>query len=343
MKLRTADSNCGVGEAPAPPAKPNVQSLEQAAQWYAALRDENATQADRAGWEAWLAHSPENRASWAHIENVSRKFEPLRGYGPQGSAAAVAGVAAAKSRTASRRQTLGAITGALGLGALAWLGWRHTSLSELTMALRADHHTGTGERRDLALADGSRVWLNTRTALNVNFEASQRRLVLLGGEILIQTAIDGRRRPFYVDTSHGQLQALGTRFTVRRTDDHTRLDVFDGVVEIRTRAGKILRVEAGQASVFDAETVSAVQNADRMREAWTRGSLPADNMPLGALLEELSRYRHGYINVASQVSGLKVMGVYPTDDPDRALSMLEQALPIRVRRTLPWWITVEAR
>ena len=27
----------------------------------------------------------------------------------------------------------------------------------------------------------------------------------------------------------------------------------------------------------------------------------------------------------------------------RALAMLEQNLPIRVRRTLPWWTTVEAR
>jgi len=338
-----ATMRSSVGDHPALQAKPSVQSLEQAAQWYAALRDENAKEADRIAWRAWQAQAPENQAAWAFIDRVSRKFEPLRGHGPQGPAAAVAGVAAARSSATTRRQLLGSATGVLCLGVLTWLGWRHTPLPELVMALRADQRTGTGECRDLALADGSRIWLNTRTALQVDYRASQRQLILLDGEILVQTAADSLQRPFYVGTSHGQMQALGTRFTVRQTDARTRLDVFDGVVEIRTRAGIVLRVKAGQAALFDAETISGPQNASRVREAWSRGSLPADNLPLGELLDELSRYRQGYISVAREVADLKVMGVYPTNDPDRALSMLEQTLPIRVRRTLPWWVTVEAR
>ena len=37
------------------------------------------------------------------------------------------------------------------------------------------------------------------------------------------------------------------------------------------------------------------------------------------------------------------MGVFPTDDTERALAMLEQTLPISVHRRLPWWTTVEGR
>ncbi|RYY93978.1 MAG: iron dicitrate transport regulator FecR, partial [Comamonadaceae bacterium] len=212
--------------------------------------------------------------------------------------------------------------------------------------LRADHHTGTGERRDLTLPDGSRVWLNTATAVQTNWGADLRRLVLLGGEILVQTAPDEEPgphgpRPFVVDTAFGRLQALGTRFAVRHGAQQSRLDVFDGAVAIRTAAGPTLRVAAGSAARFNGDAVGPLLAADRAREAWSRGRLPADGLPLRELLAELSRYRRGHISVAPDVAGLKVMGVYPTDNTDQALDMLARSLPIRVQRSLPWWTTVE--
>ncbi len=58
-------------------------------------------------------------------------------------------------------------------------------------------------------------------------------------------------------------------------------------------------------------------------------------------MAELARYRHGHLAVDPAVAGLPVMGTYPLDDTDRALAMLEAALPVRVRRRLPWWVTLE--
>lgn len=321
----------------------SVASLEQAARWYATLRDENASEQDHAAWRAWLARSAEHAGAWQYIEAVSRRFDPLRGSGASGAAAAAAGVKVARQPALKRRRLLNGLAGAAGLGLVGWLGWRHTPLPEILVALGGDQRTGTGERRELGLDDGSRVWLNTRTSIQVDYQDRLRRLVLLAGEILIETAPDPQARPFYVQTRPGRLQALGTRFTVQLADHQIRLDVFDGAVEILTRAGETGRIEAGQAARFDARAVTPLGSADRVRAAWTRGRLPADHLPLGELLAELGRYRHGHISVAPEVAGLKVMGVYPTDDTDRALIMLEQSLPIRVRRPLPWWTTVEAR
>lgn len=328
-------------------AAPSVQSLEQAAQWYATLRDDQATEQDRQAWQQWLQQSAEHAGAWQRIEAVSRRFDPLRQLGPSGTQAAVSSVAAARRAPLNRRRAVNGLAGVLGFGVAGWLGWRHTPLPQTLAALRADHHTGTGERRELTLADGSRVWLNTATALQTDFRADLRRLVLLGGEILIQTAADptsGDRgsRPFVLDTGFGRLRALGTRFAVRHGAQQTRLDVFDGAVAIRTTAGQTLRVDAGRAARFDGEGIGPLLGADRAREAWSRGRLPADGLPLGELLAELGRYRRGHISVAPEVAGLKVMGVYPTDDTDQALDMLARSLPIRVRRSLPWWTTVEA-
>lgn len=324
------------------PARPGVEYLEQAARWYAALHDESVTEQERQEWQAWLARSPEHADAWRYIEAVSRKFAPLRAdNSPHGVAAA--GAVAARRITLSRRRAVCGLAGALGVGLAGWLGWRHTPLPEMVLAWGADIRTGTGERHDRILSDGSHVWLNTDTALEVDYSNALRRLVLLEGEILVETAPDGSKRPFYVETNSGRMQALGTRFTVRRIDDHTRLDVFDGVVEIRTRAGDTQRVEAGRAIWFTAASIGNPGPADQAHEAWSRGRILADSLPLGRLLTEVGRYRHGIISVAPEVADLTVMGVFPVDDPDLALSMLEQSLPIRVRRTLPWWITVEPR
>ena len=133
-------------------AAPDVQSLEQAAQWYARLRDERATDADRVAWQAWL-QTPAHRAAWICIDNVSRKFDPLRGHGPQGTAAAVASSETARHTANARRQALKIIPGVMALGLFA-LGWRYTPLPHAVAALRADHHTSTGQRQRLVLADG---------------------------------------------------------------------------------------------------------------------------------------------------------------------------------------------
>ncbi len=320
-----------------------VQSLEQAAQWYATLRDEAVSESDRLAWRAWLAACAENASAWQHIDAVSRRFDPLRAEPAGGAAAAVAGVDAARRANRSRRRMLNGLAGVLGMGVAGWLGWRHTPMPQFVAALRSDHYTGKGERRELVLNDGSHIWLNTASELQVEYDDAQRRLVLLDGEILVQTARDVQARPFYVQTRFGRLQALGTRFTVQQTAQQTRLDVFDGTVEIRTAVGQVLRVDAGRSAQVDSAGATPMGAADRVREAWHRGRLPADDMALGDLLAQLARYRRGHISVAPEVAQLKVMGVYPTDDTERALAMLEQNLPIRVRRTLPWWTTVEAR
>ncbi|OUS32030.1 iron dicitrate transport regulator FecR, partial [Gammaproteobacteria bacterium 45_16_T64] len=44
---------------------------------------------------------------------------------------------------------------------------------------------------------------------------------------------------------------------------------------------------------------------------------------------------------APAVAELRVMGTYPADQPELTLAMLEKALPIKVNRLLPWWVTLE--
>jgi len=321
--------------------KADFASLEAAAQWYATLYADGSTGAERRAWEQWLAQRPEHRQAWRHIEAVSARFVPLRGDAVREAAAAAVGAATRKDL--ERRLVLRGLAALAGVGLCAWLGWRHSPLPGLVTAWRSDFSTGIGERRDLKLADGTRVWLNTRSALDVAYDTRQRLLTLAMGEILIDTAKDDLRRPFFVHTAFGSLQALGTRFNVRQTSTHTLLAVFEGSVRIRNAAGAAQLVTAGQQRQFTATAITPGMPAEPMREAWTRGVVLADNIPLGVLVEELGRYRQGHLGVAPEVAELKVVGRFPIDDPDHALAMLERNLPVRVRHTLPWWTSIAPR
>jgi transmembrane sensor len=42
-----------------------------------------------------------------------------------------------------------------------------------------------------------------------------------------------------------------------------------------------------------------------------------------------------------QLAGLRVSAVLPLDDPQRALQLIAEALPVRIRPFGPWWLAIE--
>ncbi|MGF6098774.1 FecR domain-containing protein [Pseudomonas sp. 18175] len=306
-------------------------SLEQAAQWYVRLQEATGSQ-EQQRWQAWVAQNPEHLAAWQYVERVSQRFAPLLEQPHNAS----------RALRSSRRQTLKTLLVLCAGSTLAWGTWRNTALPRLVGGWSADYATRSGETRDALLADGSHVWLNALSALDVRFDAAQRLLHLRFGEVLIDTAKDAHR-PFLVDTDHGRMQALGTRFSVLQGDDHTQLNVFEGRVQVTTISQQGRIIEAGQQVSFGRDGLHPTAPAAPGREAWSRGVLLADNLPLGQLVAELNRYRPGHLGCDPAVAQLPVMGSFPLLDSDHALHLLQAALPIRVDRPMPWWVTVGPR
>lgn len=318
------------------PAAPPHQVLNQAAEWFAVLTSGESTADDQQRWEGWLAAAPEHREAWRYVERISNRFEPVKSSPARSNAIA----AYEQSHTVRRRQVLRSLGLVAGTGLLGWGAWRYSPLPNLAYAWTADVHTGTAERRTLVLSDGSRVWLNAQSAFDNHYQDAQRRLRLLRGEILIDTAKDPR--PFYVQTPQGQLQALGTRFSVRLGEDQTLLAVYEGSVEVSPVASAIRSViGAGRQVRFSREAIAASTDADPAREAWTRGLLVARHIPLSDVIADLRPYFRGHLGVAPEVAQLPVFGGFPLADTERALQMLEQVLPIRVQRRWSWWISID--
>jgi len=314
------------------------RAMQQAAEWYALLGSEDASASERLAWRAWLERAAEHRLAWDYVESVSGRFAQIKSVSDPRRIADSLWKTDARMR--QRRKVLAGLSGLAAAGLLGWGTWHHTQLPLLAQTWRADYRSATGQTRELQLPDGSRLWLNTATAVNQDYAARQRRLHLLEGEILIDTAADPSR-PFTVQTSHGLLTALGTRFSVRLDHQRVLLAVYKGAVEIRTRQGTQAILQARQQASFGPQGIGTLQPADPAREAWHHGVLVAKDITLGELVAELRRYRHGHLGLAPEVADLRVFGNFPLNDTDATLDMLAGALPVHIRRTLPWWVSIE--
>lgn len=320
--------------------------LDEAAEWLMRLHDSGATDADRAACERWRQADPQHALAWERAERLLGKLGGLP------AALAMPALDRPRSHRAQRRATVARLAALLAVAPAGWLAWQAWYAAD-QRGWGADLRTATGERRTEHLADGSRLLLDTASAVDIRFDGALRLLSLRQGAISIETAADTAtpHRPFVVDTAHGRLRALGTRFTVRQEGGRAdggpvRLAVTEGAVEVTLRgaASPALVVQAGQQTVLRAGEVTAPQPLQPEATAWTHGMLMADAMPLAAFCAELSRYRPGLLQCAPEVRALRVSGSFPLGDTDRTLTMLASTYPVDVQtRMRGYWITVVAR
>lgn len=315
------------------PHTPETQAIHEAADWYARLRGEPSTPALEQSWQMWLAASEHNRQAWLRVEAVCGQFRRVPG---QLSIPALS--APEKRRAVLRSLALCAVLGTGGTLAYRQTPWREWG---------SDYRTAAGERRDVRLADGSRLLLNTLSAVDVRFDDGQRLIRLHAGEILVVTHADPvtPSRPFRVHTAHGQILALGTRFTVRVADGVTTVDVLEKAVEVSPLylPEQRWRVEAGQHISFGVRHAALPVAADPAAGSWENGRLVVVDRRLADVLAELSRYRSGYLGCDPAVAELRISGAFPLADTDEALAALTESFPLRIEYFTRYWVRVLPR
>lgn len=312
--------------------------LQRAAEWMARLWSGDASEADAAACAAWRAAHPEHERAWARLQHFEQQFNTI----PREVARDALSGTPRRARLDRRRalQVLGLIASGGGAALLAHETglWRQAT---------SDYRTAVGETRAIVLADGSGVVLDTASAIDVVYTASERRIVLRAGAILVRSAPDKAAiyRPLLVQTAQGTATALGTRFTVRSGDGISDVAVFEGLVELRPQneGAAAVRLPAGMRGSYSHHAAQANGQVEESAAAWARGSLVAERMRLADLLGELGRYRHGVLRCDERIAGLRVTGVYSLRDIDRSLANLALSLPVELAYRTRFWVTVRPR
>ncbi|MGO4799583.1 FecR domain-containing protein [Pseudomonas sp. W22_MBD1_FP4] len=307
--------------------------VDQAIQWMITLRFNTADDASTAAFDRWLHTSAEHQQVWQRVATMNDDFSQLPA---QVGRHALRG---ARQRISRRDglKLLGLMAGAAGL---TWLGRDYTPLP----ALMADYRTVTGERRWVALNDGSNIQLNSASAFDTAFNQERRLVHLRQGEILVNTGVDSR--PFWVQTRDGYLRAIGTRFLVREDAQGTLLAVQQGSVALfadrhDTHAQQLIK--PGKQVLFDRNGIRPPLANGLDPWAWSDGVISAHNMRLDNFLAELGRYRNGLLRCSEAVAGMRVSGTYQLDDTDQVLSLVAHSLKVDVTYRSRYWVTVSPR
>jgi len=333
---------------------------EAARRWFLTLSDETATEADRACFATWYAADPRHRAAyqeltalWVEIDDLRDAFasqaKSPRAGKPTNRPPASSQPRPTAHRARARAARRPALTGGL---AAACLALAIVAAPELTTRLGADHLTGVGEQARIVLPDGSVAWLNTDTAIAVDYDAVIRRIALLRGEAQFHVARDPAR-PFAVRAQRGRSTALGTVFAVHARDQRvTTVTVTEGRVEVvspaDTQGSRSLDsaaravLAAGEQVVYrEGAAPGPVRRAPSRALAWREGMIAIDGQPLAEALAEIDRYRRGRILLLADTAQLEpVTARLSLDALDRGLEALAATHDLTVTRVTEYLVLI---
>ncbi|MCW3153691.1 DUF4880 domain-containing protein [Achromobacter spanius] len=309
---------------------------ERAVDWIVLLTSGHACDHDRQRFEHWLASHPDHARAWAEVDGLMRqplsRLRAAAGDAPGPARAARATLLQTSGLDRRRVLKLAMLMGGIATGAL--VTDRYIPLAGLS----ASYATRTGKRQTYALADGSVLTLNARSAVDVHYDDAQRTVVLRQGGLYAEARAGDR--PFVVRTHHGDVSAHSTRLAVSQFDDYAVASAIEHSLLVRPARGDPMTLPQSATAAFDQDRAWARE--DGAQDAWRNGILSVRDARLDEVVAQVRAYQPGLIRVSQRAAALRVFGVFPLDDPDRTLLALSQTLPIRMQRFGPWLTLLDA-
>jgi transmembrane sensor len=316
---------------------------EIAAEWLA-RRQGGLAPADEARLRAWLAADPRHAAAWAEVEGAWRL---LTAPAASGDAAAANRALAARARARARRRGVGgAVAAATLAAAVAFLFFPARRHAPGHGSAPAPAASSIAPRPDVqTLADGSVIELNAAAEIAVEFGPALRRVRLVRGEALFTVAKDPAR-PFVVEAGGVAVRAVGTAFSVRL--DPARVDVLvtEGRVAVATPAAlaapgapaDALLLSAGHRVAVPADAAPAAAAGTPVSPAeieaalaWRGRRIEFSRTTLAeaaALFNARNRVQLALADPA--IAGLRISGIFWSDDPEGFARLLATGFGVRV-------------
>ena len=158
-----------------------------------------------------------------------------------------------------------------------------------------------GQRAQITLADGTKVWLNSKSTLTYasNFGRKERN-VELDGEAYFEVTRN-EEIPFKVHTEELDVKVLGTKFNFRNYKDdlEAKVCLLEGKVALNTREKETI-LHPDQQALLDKKTgkLSVSDTKAAYSAEWTNDFLYFDEVLLSDIIKELERSYDVKITVA---------------------------------------------
>lgn len=193
--------------------------------------------------------------------------------------------------------------------------------------------SAVGQQLAFDLDDGSRVLLNTDTAVRFVNRLHSRELTLEKGEAMF-SVVHSSVRPFHVYAGTADIRDVGTQFSVRLLPTGVSVAVLEGRVSVTPSADTPpALLTANQALRTDGTTMVAVDGPQAVNAmlSWKDQRLDFDNTSIVDVIGDLQRYRSKPIVLADNKAGkFRVSGGFSIADPEQLLKTLPSVAPVTV-------------
>ena len=326
--------------------KPNKELEKKAFTWLAEIESPDLSEEQERSFYQWLNHSPEHLNAYIWAESIWSRGAVLDKVRPQYvghlNEGCVVALKAKDTGGPTKRETwlkprrilqASSIAASLFIAVFfAHLMWHTPETTERFI----QHQTQLGEQREISLADGTVVTLNTNTKISLPEQFGDTRTVNLEkGEAFFQVSHD-QSRPFIVKTAEGLVIVLGTSFSVSKTSSQTTIVVAEGRVGLLPETS----VWDGKLPDFQLKRDEKVKllpgsKPEKVRASqllsWRSGALVYHNEPLHEVLADLNRYHEQSFQIADPNLEHKVVSaVIPVDnDFESTLNLLKASLQLQ--------------
>ncbi len=293
----------------------------EALDWFVRLQAAQGDPPTVRAFRAWIESDPRNAAAFEKVASMWGAPEFLLA---THNVAKTTGFSASKPkrqrRSLAKKATIAAMAIVIVVGAARF--------REFMIWMRADYVTATGEQQDVLLPDGSRMILNTGSAVALDFSSGRRGVKILAGEVYFDVQSDPVRS-FQVTAQFGRVEVKGTAFAVRTDDEADNVIVSRGSVDVTrmSRPSEHAGLKPEETVGVTASAISPVERIDTDKSlAWIEGRISFYDRPLGQVLNDLRRYYRGRIFVANSViERVAVSGNYKLNQPALAIQSLAEA------------------
>lgn len=193
--------------------------------------------------------------------------------------------------------------------------------------------TAVAQTHEVTLADGAKVFVGAKSAVDLRLEDGARTAVLKGGEAFFEVSPG---KPFSVVSGDTVIRASGGKFNVCRTPDGLRIAVLEGRVEVLRKRFLATPdepervVKAGeQVRLTRDDGLAATQPVGGEPGAWRQGRMQYADAPLKEVVADANRYSERPIRLASSdIGDLRVTVSFRTRAVDELIANLDAGLPV---------------
>ncbi|MDG2535904.1 FecR domain-containing protein [Sphingomonas sp. HITSZ_GF] len=306
---------------------------DRALDWLVRRNGADWTEEAQARLDAWLEESMAHKAAFWRAQHLWRQADRIGSLG-------IAAQPEAEAPTGPRRwwsvAIAASLVAAIGIGGVAF-GPRLLD-RQAPAVQQARFDTPLGGRRVVPLSDGSRIELNTQTAVRTAVNDARRDVWLDAGEAFFEVA-HREGKPFVVHAGNQTVTVLGTKFSVRRDRDRVTVNVLEGRVRVDDGQGQMAHaaiITAGDTAISrGASTLIAAKSEARVENAlaWRDGMLRFDQAPLTDVVAEFNRYNRTRLVVTDAAAGrIPIGGAFQASSVDSFVRLLRDAYGLKIER-----------